>query len=129
MRPRAGWKPCSNDVLAGLVAYASAGRRAGAATANSSNSEAEALAQVELEKAPSSSWISRGLTASIASPRLLTSTHWQEPPPRLQEFIEWAERRVQQLRRQCSADALQEALADSTLFGPNPKPPSAYRWD
>ena len=60
--------------------------------------------------------------------RLSSVTHGQAVPARVQEFVQWAERRVQQLRRQCSAEALQEALADSTLFGPNPKPPSAYPW-
>lgn len=60
--------------------------------------------------------------------RLATVTHSDEPPPRFQEFVQWAEHRVQQLRRQCSAEALREALADSPLFGPSPKAPSPYAW-
>ena len=36
------------------------------------------------------------------------------------------ERRMLALRRECSAEALQEALADSSLFGPNPGPPGYW---
>ena len=52
--------------------------------------------------------------------------HWAEPPARFQEFRQWAEQRVERLRRHCSAEALQEALANSPLFGPDPKPPGYW---
>ena len=58
--------------------------------------------------------------------RLQDATHWAEKPPRFREFVTWAEQRVEVLRRHCSAEALQEALIDSPLFGPNPMPPGYY---
>jgi len=58
--------------------------------------------------------------------RLEDATHWAEPPARFQEFRQWAEQRVERLRRHCSAEALQEALANSPLFGPDPKPPGYW---
>lgn len=130
-----------NDVLAGLTAYAAALKRLREEQERwqrewdlKQQREAEARARAELEKARVK-FLGERLVAFEEMSRLdrflsrLTSvTHAQELPPRLQEFVQWAERRVRHLRRQCSAEALQEALADSTLFGPNPKPPSAYPW-
>ena len=44
----------------------------------------------------------------------------------LQEFAAWAEQWVERLRLHCSAEALEDALADSMLFILNPKPPGYY---
>lgn len=62
--------------------------------------------------------------------RLEVTTPWTEPPARFLEFRQWAKRRVESLRRHCSAEALEEALADSSLFGPDARSPEYYpRWD
>jgi hypothetical protein len=128
-----------NDVLAGLVAYAAGLKQRREEQARwhrewelKQQREVEARARAELEKARVE-FLERRLTAFEEMSRLdrflsrlSSSTHWHEPPPRFQEFVQWAERRVQQLKRQCSAEALLEALTDSSLFGPNPKSPSAY---
>jgi hypothetical protein len=60
--------------------------------------------------------------------RLASAPQSGEPPARFAAFVQWAEQRVQQLRRQWSAEALHETLADSTLFGPNFEPPLPYAW-
>jgi len=52
--------------------------------------------------------------------RLEAATHWTEPPVRFLDFKHWTARRVESLGRYCSAEALQEALADSSLFGAQP---------
>jgi hypothetical protein len=130
-----------NDVLAGLVAYAAGLKQRREEQARwrrelelRQQREAEARERAELEKARIE-FLGRRLQAFEEMSRLdrflsrlSSSTHWHEPPPRFHEFIQWAERRLQQLRQQCGAEALQQALADSSLFGPNPKPPSAYLW-
>lgn len=128
-----------NDVLAGLTAYAAALKRLREEQERwqcewdlKQQREAEARARAELEKARVKFLGERLVAFEEMSrldrflSRLTSATHVQELPPRLLEFVQWAERGVQQLRRQCGAEALQEALADSTLFGPNPKPSSGY---
>ncbi len=61
--------------------------------------------------------------------RLENAAHWAEPPSRFQEFKGWAEGWLANLRRHCSAEALQEDLAESPLFGPAPQSPDYWpRW-
>jgi len=61
--------------------------------------------------------------------RLTSASSGQERPPRFQVFVRWAEQRAQQLKHHCSAEGLQEGLAESSLFGPRPRPPSDYDYD
>ena len=132
-----------NDVLAGLVAYAAALKqereefeRRKRDWALREQRQAEERAHTALEKARVE-FLEGKLKAFEEMTRLdrflgrlTSSSHWHEPPERFREFLQWAEKRIQQLRQQCSAGALQEALADSPLFGPDPKPPSPYyRWN
>jgi hypothetical protein len=128
-----------NDVLAGLVAYAKGLKEERAKHERwkreweaEKQREAEAQARAALEKARVEFFEGR-LKAFEQMVRLdrflgrLTGpSRGHEPPPRFLEFRQWAEERVQRLRQECSAMALQEALADSTLFGPDAKPPSPY---
>lgn len=130
-----------NDVLAGLSAYAAARKQRKAeheqrqrewALAEQHKAEARARAQLDkarvafLEERLAAFDEMRRLDRFLA--RLAEESHWQNPPPRLSEFLQWAERRGQHLKRRCSAGALQEDLADSPLFGPNPRPRSAWSW-
>jgi hypothetical protein len=132
-----------NDVLVGLVAYAAGLKHRREEQERwrrewelKQQREAEARARAALEKARVE-FLALRLDAFDEMirlqrflSRLQTASHWAEPPPRFQEFVTWAERRVESLRCQCSAEALQEALTDSTLFGLRPKAPGYYpRWD
>jgi hypothetical protein len=132
-----------NDVLAGLVAFAAA-RKVDRAAQEKREREwklqkqraEEARAKAALEKArveflaPRLDAFDEMMRLQRFLSRLEGATHWAELPPCFGEFRQWAERRVESLRRHCSAEALQEALADSPLFGPEPKPPGYYpRWD
>lgn len=132
-----------NDVLVGLVAYAAGLKHRREEQERwrrewelRQQREAEARARAALEKArveflaPHLDAFDEMMRLQRFLGRLQNATHLAEPPARFQEFVTWAERRVEALRRHCSAEALQEALADSSLFGPNPKPPGYYpRWE
>lgn len=132
-----------NDVLAGFAAYAAA-RKLDREEREKREREwklqqqraEEARRRAALEKArveflaPRLDAFDEMIRLQRFLGRLQDATHWAEKPPLFQEFVAWAEHRVEELRRHCSAEALQAALIDSALFGPTPKPPSYYpRWD
>lgn len=128
-----------NDVLVGFAAY-SAGRKRDRAEREKREREwklqqqraEEARAKAALEKArleflePRLDAFDEMMRLQRFLGRLQNATHWPEAPARFQEFVTWAERRVESLRRHCSAEALHEALVDSALFGPDPKAPGYY---
>ncbi len=126
-----------NDVLAGLVAYSAARKERKAEHERRERNwkrreqrAARAKARAELEKARVD-FLERRLIAFEEAGRLnrflgrlISASPGPERPPRFQAFVHWAEQRAQQLKHHCSAEGLQEGLAENSLFGPRPRPPA-----
>ena len=131
-----------NDVVVGLAAFAAARKLERAEQERRERErkieqqrEEEARARAALEKArreflaPRLEAFDEMTRLHLFLGRLESTTPRAELSPRFLEFRDWAEGRLATLQHYCGAEALQEDLARSPLFGPEPRPPGYWpRW-